>query len=423
MRKTKFKRTAGGRPSVAHLADLPSKYMRLLNTARLLYQKKQYLEEAFNQVEDFYNNAPCGLHSLDKEGRFLRINDTELKWLGYTREEFGKGHFFSDFLSEKSKQKFAVEFSKFVDCGTARDLEFEMLRKDGTPLTVLLSASAITDKQGNFVMSRSVVLDVSASKQAELDLRHSHGSLQAKNEALASANEKLFRMSNEKTMFLDIATHDLQLPLSAISMLSETLIKETFEPGSPEQHQVFELIYDAAREMKSLLSNYLSASQSDAGRKELFVTEFDLSLLLQDITSRFTAVAAKKNIGIHFSNTRSHLLFSDRESCQQIIENLLSNAIKYTYPGKQVYLTVEKNNNSLALSIRDEGQGISPDERPLLFQRFQKLSARPTGGELSTGLGLSIVKYLVDKLKGEITVESEPGKGSVFTVLLPLEKD
>lgn len=423
MRKTKFKRTAGGRPSVAHLADLPSKYMRLLNTARLLYQKKQYLEEAFNQVEDFYNNAPCGLHSLDKDGKFLRINDTELKWLGYTREEFGKEHVFSDFLSEKSKQKFAVEFSKFIDCGTARDLEFEMVRKDGTLLPVLLSASAITDKQGNFVMSRSVVLDISASKKAESDLRHSHGSLQAKNEALASANEKLFRMSNEKTMFLDIATHDLQLPLSAISMLSETLIKETFEPGSPEQHQVFELIYDAAREMKSLLSNYLSASQSDAGRKELFVTEFDLSVLLHDICSRFTAVAAKKNISIHFSNTRSYLLFSDRESCQQIIENLLSNAIKYTYPGKNVYLSIERKHNNLALSIRDEGQGISPDERPLLFQRFQKLSARPTAGELSTGLGLSIVKYLVDKLKGDITVESEPGKGSLFTVFLPLEKD
>lgn len=423
MRKTKFKKTAAGQPSVAVMADLPSKYMRLLNTARLLYQKKQYLEEAFNQVEDFYNNAPCGLHSLDKEGRFLRINDTELKWLGYTREEFGNEHFISDFLSEKSKQKFALEFQKFIDCGTARDLEFEMIRKDGTLLPVLLSASAITDKQGNFVMSRSVVLDISASKKAESDLRHSHGSLQAKNEALASANEKLFRMSNEKTMFLDIATHDLQLPLSAISMLSETLIKETFEPGSPEQHQVFELIYDAAREMKSLLSNYLSASQSDSGRKELFVTEFDLSVLLQDICSRFTAVATKKNISIHFSNTRSYLLFSDRESCQQIIENLLSNAIKYTYPGKNVYLAIEKKNNSLALSIRDEGQGISPDERPLLFQRFQKLSARPTAGELSTGLGLSIVKYLVDKIKGEITVESEPGKGSVFTVILPLEKD
>jgi PAS domain S-box-containing protein len=423
MRKTKFKKTAAGQPSVATMADLPSKYMRLLNTARLLYQKKQYLEEAFNQVEDFYNNAPCGLHSLDKEGRFLRINDTELKWLGYTREEFGNEHFISDFLSEKSKQKFALEFQKFIDCGTARDLEFEMIRKDGTLLPVLLSASAITDKQGNFVMSRSVVLDISASKKAESDLRHSHGSLQAKNEALASANEKLFRMSNEKTMFLDIATHDLQLPLSAISMLSETLIKDTFEPGSPEQHQVFELIYDAAREMKSLLSNYLSASQSDSGRKELFVTEFDLSVLLQDICSRFTAVATKKNIRIHFSNTRSYLLFSDRESCQQIIENLLSNAIKYTYPDKNVYLAIEKKNNSLALSIRDEGQGISPDERPLLFQRFQKLSARPTAGELSTGLGLSIVKYLVDKLKGEITVESEPGKGSVFTVILPLEKD
>lgn len=422
MRKTKFPRSTSGSPS-SELADLPSKYMRLLSTDRQLYKKKQYLEEAFNQIEDFYNNAPCGFHSIDKEGRMVRINNTELGWLGYTREEFGQQRYFADLLSAESKKKFALEFPQFIATGTVRDLEFEMIRKDGSVLPVLLSASAILDKNGHYLMSRSVVLDISASKQAEMDLRHSHGSLQAKNEALASANEKLFRMSNEKTMFLDIATHDLQLPLSAISMLSETLIKETFEPGSPEQHQVFELIFDATREMKSLLSNYLSASQSDSGRKDLFVTEFDLSLLVQDICSKFTALAAKKKIELQFNNSRSHILFSDRESCQQIIENLLSNAIKYTYPGKRVFVKIEKNNQRLELSVRDEGQGISPDERPLLFQRFQKLSARPTGGELSTGLGLSIVKYLVDKLKGEITVESEPGKGSVFTVILPLEKE
>jgi len=97
----------------------------------------------------------------------------------------------------------------------------------------------------------------------------------------------------------------------------------------------------------------------------------------------------------------------------------LSNAVKYTVPGKNVHIDIAGNEQGVRIKIADEGPGIREEDRHLLFQRFQRLSARPTGGELSTGLGLSIVKYLVEQLKGSITVESEPGKGSIFTVHLP----
>ena len=272
-------------------------------------------------------------------------------------------------------------------------------------------------------MSRSVVVDITTRKLMEEELRHSHKELQQKNEALVISNENLFYMNREKSHFMDIASHDLQLPLVAISMLSETLLKNTIASGSQEEKQIFDMIHDASLEMKSLLANYLSLSLSETGRMELFIREIDINVLTNDIVNRYIPIAHKKNIQLHFKNNKNFLLFTDRECCSQIIENLLSNAVKYTIPGKNVTISITGNQKEVKIIIADEGPGIRKEDRHLLFQRFQKLSSRPTGGELSTGLGLSIVKYLVEQLKGSITVESEFGKGSVFTVHLPLNNE
>lgn len=243
-----------------------------------------------------------------------------------------------------------------------------------------------------------------------------------KNQALAIANERLSLQSREKDRFMDIASHDLQLPLAAISMMSETLVKRELSPGSEEETRVFGMIHDACFEMKSLLANYLSASLSETGRMKLFLSEVDIGSLTGGIVGRYRSIAEKKDIQLHFSATEHFMLYTDRECCAQIIENLLSNAIKYTEPGKNVSVSVMDNQQETIINVADEGPGISKEEQQLLFKRFQKLSTRPTGGELSTGLGLNIVKYLAEQLKGSISVESEPGEGSVFTLHLPYEQ-
>ena len=249
-----------------------------------------------------------------------------------------------------------------------------------------------------------------------------HQDLLQQNHALAIANEQLSFQNREKDRFMDIATHDLQLPLAAISMMSETLVKRDLSPGSIEETRVFGMIHDACFEMKSLLANYLSASLSETGRMQVFFSAVDIGLLAGGIVSKYTPIAEKKAIQLHFSATENFLLHTDRECCAQIIENLLSNAIKYTAPGKNVSVSVTDNQQGMVIAVADEGPGINKEEQHLLFKRFQKLSTRPTGGELSTGLGLNIVKYLADQLQGSISVESEPGEGSVFTLHLPYKQ-
>lgn len=129
------------------------------------------LRKSAEEIRDLYNNAPCGYHSLDKDGAFVRVNDTELSWLGYTREEMIGKKNFSDLLTSDSRASFQENFPKFKAQGVVRDLEFDMVRKDGTILPVLLSATAITDNAGNYASSRSTIYDIASRKRAENEIR------------------------------------------------------------------------------------------------------------------------------------------------------------------------------------------------------------------------------------------------------------
>ncbi len=128
---------------------------------------EEALRASAEEINDLYNRAPCGYHSLDSEGRFIRINDTELEWLGYERDEMLGGVRFTDIVTEPGRQTFRENFPRFMEQGWIRDLEFDIVRKDGSLLPVLLSATAIRDDDGNFVRSRSTLFDRTERKEAE----------------------------------------------------------------------------------------------------------------------------------------------------------------------------------------------------------------------------------------------------------------
>lgn len=136
-------------------------------------QAEQALQKAAEEIRDLYNNAPCGYHSLDKDGTFVRINNTELKWLGYTLEEVIGKMKFTDIITPKSLKTFNENFPGFKEKGWIKNLEFELIRKDGSILPILASATAIKDSDGNYLMSRSTVYDITERKIAELQLRNS----------------------------------------------------------------------------------------------------------------------------------------------------------------------------------------------------------------------------------------------------------
>ena len=134
-------------------------------------RSEEAIQQSAAEIHDLYNSAPCGYHSLDKDGVFVRINDTELKWLGYTREEILRKMKFLDILTPKSLHTFMDNFSRFKEQGWINNLEFEMKRKDGTIMPVLLNATAIKDNEGNYVLSRSTLFDITERKKASEALR------------------------------------------------------------------------------------------------------------------------------------------------------------------------------------------------------------------------------------------------------------
>ncbi|MGD0011463.1 MAG: PAS domain S-box protein [Terriglobia bacterium] len=139
-----------------------------------LREAEEQRQRVAEEISDLYNNAPCGYHSLDKDGVFVRINDAELSWLGYSREEIIGRKKFPDLLTAESVGVYRMSFPALKERGWVRDLEFEMVRKDGTIMPVLLNATALKDSAGNFLMSRSTIFDITERKRAEAEMAERH---------------------------------------------------------------------------------------------------------------------------------------------------------------------------------------------------------------------------------------------------------
>ncbi|MFO7569137.1 MAG: PAS domain S-box protein, partial [Smithellaceae bacterium] len=178
-----------------------------LRGENLAAQKRRQIEAdlvaSAREIHDLYHNAPCGYHSLDEEGKIVRINETELAWLGYTREEL-IGRPYTQILSDASRAGFQSAFARLKQQGNISDVEYDMLRKDGSRLPVLVTASAVTDEQGRFVMSRSMVMDISSRCEVEERLRESEElyrtALETTSDGISIVQKRKYVYVNKKLM-------------------------------------------------------------------------------------------------------------------------------------------------------------------------------------------------------------------------------
>lgn len=233
---------------------------------------------------------------------------------------------------------------------------------------------------------------------------------------LQNHNKKLKALNEEKNTLMGVVAHDLRSPLNNIKGLM-ALVKMENSSLSPEQSHYFHLVDDTMERMRDMIDRVLDVSVVEDMKVNLNLKKVDLGQTMNFVASNFELLAEKKSIRIHGDlDTKTHYIFADYNYLLQVIENLLSNAIKFSEPGKNIYLNIFQEDGSETMVIRDEGPGISEEDRKMLFNKFQKLSAKPTDNEKSIGLGLSIVKKFVDAMEAEILCESELGKGTSFIV-------
>ncbi len=233
---------------------------------------------------------------------------------------------------------------------------------------------------------------------------------------LAEANRHLTRLNEEKNEFLGIAAHDLRNPLSVVMSYSELIQME--DAKNARLQRFASVIRKESTRMRDLIANLLDLNAIESGKNRFENEAVALNPLVQRAVENLRAVADKKQIGIVFEESETLCATAEGNALLQVLDNLISNAVKFSKPGKQVTVSLGRQADRVLLSVSDQGPGITPADRAKLFKRFSKLSARPTAGESSNGLGLSIVKRLVEAMQGTIECTSEVGQGTTFTVSL-----
>jgi len=184
------------------------------------------------------------------------------------------------------------------------------------------------------------------------------------------------------------------------------------------------MIQTGSNNMFQLITNLLDVNAIESGKINIRCKTLNLHLLVQEVVENYLERATCKNIRIHLEVAEtSYIIHSDGQIANQIFDNLVSNAIKYSPHGKDVFIRLSDAEEWICCEIQDEGQGLSAEEQQKLFTKFTRLSARPTGNEHSTGLGLFIVKKLVDALHAKVECHSEVGKGANFIVKFPKKQE
>lgn len=237
------------------------------------------------------------------------------------------------------------------------------------------------------------------------------------NELLQNQNQQLQEINHEKNTLMSIVAHDLKSPLNRIIGLT-TLIKIE-GTLTPEQDKCLRMMDDVTKSGINLIKDLLDLDGFSDTADELEPETFNLSDTLTNHLRSFRVLADSKGIQLKVEIPNQLEITTDPSALIRIIDNLLSNAIKFSPTDKTVTLGLSKENDVTIIRVKDEGPGFSEEDKKLIYKKFARLSARPTGSESSNGLGLAIVRTLVERLKGTISLVSELNQGSEFIVVIP----
>lgn len=304
----------------------------------------------------------------------------------------------------------------------------------------LQETQAMTQQHFILGMSISMILLVAAvivlvvfglgRSRALKELRQNHLLIEAqkqeieiRNETLHLQNDRLEDLNREKDGLIGIVAHDLKSPLNkSLGLLELIQLQGTL---NEDQTKALEMIRRVTAAGNDLIRDLLDLNSIEHPDVETHLEELSLQAMFRDMEVAFAPEATRKSLEIHWSvGPEIPPVITDRKALGRIMDNLVSNAMKFSPQNRQIFVVAEvEGHQALRITVRDEGPGIGPEEQKQLFKKFQRLSARPTAGESSTGLGLAITQALVHKIKGQIWVESKLGGGAAFHVRIPCRQN
>ena len=252
------------------------------------------------------------------------------------------------------------------------------------------------------------------------ELKRLNVELGEKNEELKRLNEEVLELTHSRLVFFTNISHELRTSLTLIADPVEMLLEDTGIKG--KSRELLKMVQRNALALQQLVSNILDFRKIQNGKMELKLYRFDIVKTLMMWVGDFQLTAERKQIRLHLDVNDlkgSHEMIADQEKISRIVFNLLSNALKYTPAGGEIFVSLKDEGANLRLDVKDTGKGISQDEADKIFERFFQAKGAASG----TGIGLALVKSFVELHHGEARVESEPGKGSDFIVVIPREQE
>jgi signal transduction histidine kinase len=281
-------------------------------------------------------------------------------------------------------------------------------------LTIILSVVLFKNNRRTKIVNAELARQQVEIQQRNEEILIQQEAIERQNQILASRNEELKTLDDEKNYLIGVVAHDLKSPINQIKGLLG-IVKFDIDRLSDNAKKMLEMADHILENTSEMIAKILDLKAIESNSLNLKIVNYDVKAQIHGIVDSFEGVANQKSIVLQFETDEENVHWSlDKNLIEQVMDNLISNAIKFSPNRRTVIVETKIVDNILRLSVSDEGPGIHPEEAHKLFKKYQKLSAKPTAGESSTGLGLSIVKKYVEAMRGEIRYESTWGRGATF---------
>jgi PAS domain S-box-containing protein len=379
-----------------------------VNTHLSLARARSRAEALVAELTEFFDNAVIPIHWVAADGTILRANRAELALLGYTDEEY-VGRPVAEFHADPEASDDILRRLKGGE--SLREYPARLRCKDGSIKHVLIDSNARWEGD-RFVHARCFTRDVTALTIAEAELARL-----LERERIARAEAEAANRSKDE--FLATLSHELRTPLNAI--LGWARILNTTSANEDMQRRALETIERNAHLQAQLIDDLLDVSRIVAGKFSLDMASVDVASVVDDAVQTMRAIADAKGVKLELEGESVlEPINADHARLHQVVSNLLSNAIKFTPSGGRVTVRTVATDDAVEITVTDTGKGIDAEFLPHVFERFRQADSTPVGGHAGLGLGLAIVRHIVERHGGTVSAESAgAGQGATFVVRLP----
>jgi PAS domain S-box-containing protein len=373
-----------------------------------------------------------GSWELNLVSNVLTWSDEVYRMFELEPQQFGATYeAFLDNIHPDDREMVNQAYTESVRSKTPYNIVHRLLLRGGNVKYVNEKCETFYSDDGKPIRSLGTMQDITERKRAEEELKRYHehleelvkkrtSELEGKTGELEQANIRLQELDLLKSMFIASMSHELRTPLNSIIGFTGIILQGISGKITEDQRKELTMVKNSAHHLLTLINDIIDVSKIETGKVELFIEEFNLADLMQEVKESFKVAADEKNLKLSLKMPERLIIKSDERRTKQVIMNLGSNAVKFTDRG-EIEIKVKKKDEKVVVSVADTGIGIKKENMEKLFKQFSRIYAEGIPVIEGTGLGLYLSKKIVDLLGGQIKAESEFGKGSMFTFTFPLE--